>query len=112
MVTAVFLQKGGNISMTVSGHSNYGTKGNDIVCSACSILAYTLAAIIESEKENNTFKSDPIIEVGEGELLIACEPEEKHYNEILHAFYVAETGYTLLESNYPSHVKLLSFGKA
>ncbi len=112
MVTAVFLRKGEKISMEVSGHSGFGTKGNDIICSACSILTYTLAAIIESERDEEKFKSAPKIDVGKESISISCEPKEKYYNEILHAFFVTETGFMLLEHNYPEYVKLYSFGQA
>jgi uncharacterized protein YsxB (DUF464 family) len=98
--------------MTVEGHSGHGKKGSDIVCSACSILAYTLAGIVESEKENDSFMKEPTIEMKDGKITIECEPKPAHYNEILHAFYVVETGYNLLKHNYPDNVELLSFGKA
>ena len=98
--------------MTVEGHSGHGIKGSDIVCSACSILAYTLAAIVESEKKNDVFIREPTIEMKDGRITVECEPNSQHYNEILHAYYVVETGYDLLAHNYPENIELLSFGKA
>ena len=36
------------IALSISGHAGYGDSGSDIICSAVSILAYTLANSIET----------------------------------------------------------------
>lgn len=102
----------GTISLTVSGHAGQAEEGHDLVCSACSILAYTVAQIVNTEKLAGSFKTEPIMVLSKGGAYISCEPIKEMYNEILHTFYVAEVGYTLLSHNYPQYVDLTTFGEA
>lgn len=101
----------GSISLTVSGHAGQAEEGHDIVCSACSILAYTVAQIVNTEKLAGSLKREPVIVLAKGGAYICCEPKKEMYNEILHTFYVAEVGYTLLAHNYPQFVNLTTFGE-
>lgn len=102
----------GTISLALSGHAGQADEGQDIVCSACSILAYTVAQIVNTEKLAGSLVSEPMILLSKGGAYIRCEPKREMYNEILHAFYVAEVGYTLLAHNYPQYVSLTTFGEA
>ena len=111
MVKVVFHAEGDKISLVAKGHAGQSTEGRDIVCSACSILAYTVAQIILCEAKNGAMKSNPVIRMEKGDAEILCEPVESMYNEILHTFYVAEVGYTLLAHDYPQNVELTVFGE-
>lgn len=101
----------GTISLTVSGHAGQAEEGHDLVCSACSILAYTVAQVVTTERFAGSFKTEPIIVLSKGGAYICCEPTKEMYYEILHTFYVAEVGYTLLSLNYPQFVELTTFGE-
>lgn len=99
------------LSLRLIGHAGQADIGHDIVCASCSILAYTVAQIVKSEGDNGGLEAPPEIRLESGDAIISCEPKEDRYAEILHAFYVAEVGYTLLMHNYPHFVELTPFGK-
>jgi uncharacterized protein YsxB (DUF464 family) len=105
-----FEEKEGKITLTLKGHAGQADIGHDIVCASCSILAYTVAQIVKYEGDNGGLKAPPKIMLEKGEAVISCEPTEERYAEILHSYYVAEVGYTLLAHNYPQFVDLTMFG--
>jgi uncharacterized protein YsxB (DUF464 family) len=111
MLKVAFTADGGKISLTLDGHAGQADIGHDIVCSACSILAYTVAHIVKYEAREGGMKADPVVEFESGKAVIICEPKDERYSEIYHAFHVAEVGYALLTHNYPQFVDLTVFGK-
>lgn len=114
MIKATFTynQEVGIIAMGVEGHAGQAEKGHDIVCSAASILGYTVAQYLEYVKRLNGFEAEPHIELEDGYMLIVAKPTDKYIAEVLNAFFVAEVGYSLLAKNYPQYVNLKVFGKA
>ncbi len=111
MLNVVFTAKDDTITMVLNGHAGQADIGHDIVCSSCSILAYTVAQIVKTEEKEGSLKSKPVIVLNKGAAIISCEPKPEKYNELLHAFYVAEVGYTLLSHNYPQFVDFTPFGE-
>lgn len=114
MIKATFTynKEVGLIAMGVEGHAGQAEKGQDIVCSAASILGYTLAQYLEYVKKLDGFKTKPRIELKDGFMLIVANPTDEYFAEVLNAFFVAEVGYSLLAQNYPQYVELNVFGKA
>ena len=106
MVKALFWEKDGRIGLRVEGHAGHSSKGTDIVCSACSILVYTVAAIVESERTGEAFVSEPVVSFSDGVATVVCRPTKKRHREFLQTFSVALVGFELLEKNYPENVKL------
>ena len=111
MLNVVFTANDDTITMVLNGHAGQADIGHDIVCSSCSILAYTVAQIVKVEEREGSLKSKPVIVLDKGSAVISCEPKPEKYNELLHAFYYAEVGYTLLAHNYPHFVELTPFGE-
>ena len=111
MLKVTFTAEGDKLSLVADGHAGQADIGHDIVCSACSILAYTVAQIVTNESKDGGLKASPVILLENGNAEIVCEPTAEKYNEILHAYYVAEVGYTLLAHNYPQFVDLTVFGE-
>ena len=110
MLRVEFNAKNDAISFAMKGHAGQAEIGHDIVCTTCSILAYTLANVIKVEgKDEDSFKSKPFVLLESGSAFIVCQPKEEKYDEILHAFYVVAVGFTLLAHNYPQFVELKSF---
>lgn len=114
MITVKFEEHAdkGILCLTLKGHANYGRKGNDIICSSASILAYTVAKAISFMYEEKKLHKKPNIKLNEGDAVIICKPKEEAYAEALHTFFVAEVGYSLLSQSYPQNVELNPFGKA
>lgn len=110
MLKIKMTEKDGVISLKLDGHAGQAREGEDIVCSACSILAYTVAQIVKLEEHNRKMKAPPTVILESGKAEITCEPVDEIYNEIFHAYYVAEVGYLLLARNYPQFVDFEMFG--
>jgi uncharacterized protein YsxB (DUF464 family) len=114
MVKAEFFtnKESGSITMKLSGHAGQAEKGEDIVCAAASILAYTVAQALQFMYEQGELQKRPHIRMEEGDTIIVAKPKEDSYAEALHTFFVAQVGYHLLAHNYPKYVTLSSFGES
>lgn len=110
MVKVTFEEKDNKISLKIDGHAGQADIGHDIVCSSCSILAYTVAQLVTNAKGMGDLKSDPEIKLEVGEGIITCEPVEEAYDAIKSAYLFAEVGYNLLAHNYPQFVEFKPFG--
>ena len=97
------------IRMALKGHAGQAEHGHDIVCSAASILAYTVAQIVKAMEHHGDLEGKPIIDLNEGDATIMCrcrKPED--FGELMHTFFVANVGFSLLAHNYPEYVSLES----
>ena len=114
MVRAEFFtnKESGSITLKLTGHAGQAKKGEDIVCSAASILAYTVAQTLQFQYEEGGLKKKPHLKLKSGDTAIVAKPKPEHYEEALHTFFVAQVGYSLLAKTYPQYVELSSFGEA
>lgn len=108
MITARFYQKpsNGSIHMTLKGHSGSAPKGEDLICSAATMLAYTVAQAVQFMYSSDKLKKKPKIHITDGEATIIATPKEEAYAEALLTFWVAQCGAHVLVRNYPEYVKL------
>ena len=113
MVTVNFCisEDGKSLILNVTGHAGQNDIGKDIVCSATSILAYTVAQVACDMYRCKKLKKKPTIEMESGNANIVVKPIKDNFDEALHTFYVAETGYRLLAHNYPQYVQLNGFDR-
>lgn len=100
MVNVIFKPK--ELELTITGHAEQAEKGKDIVCSAVSILAYTLARAIEESKD--MLESAPVVEIDEGNVKISCVPKKVFLATIQRTYWTVLCGYELLVSSYGSYV--------
>lgn len=108
MITAKFYQKpsAGSIHMTLKGHAESAPKGEDLICSAATMMAYTVAQAVQFMFEQDKLKKKPKIRIKDGEATVIATPTEDAYAEALHTFWVAQCGVHVLAHNYPQNVKL------
>lgn len=99
------------IKFNATGHAESNEYGNDIVCSAVSILAYTLAQNINDAYNRGHLKYNPTIIMQSGNAAINCKAKESRYSEIINIYRVIQTGYELLEKKYPQYVDLIKFAE-
>lgn len=114
MIKAEFEQNRdtGALILRVKGHAGAGRTGQDIICSAASVLAYTLAQCVRFAEYENKLVKPPNIHMGKGNTSVVCKPKEGYADELLHTFFVIQVGFSLLAENYPAYVRLSMFGKA
>ena len=107
MIQVTFTEKGKILSLRLEGHAGYAEMGKDIVCASASILAYTLATIIE------TFGIKSTINLGSGDTTIECEVNDHQMMDVIRdSFNYAQVGYALLAQDYPQYVELITDAEA
>lgn len=95
--------------LSVEGHSGYAEPGKDIICSAASILAYTLAQnLMFAEEDGIVQELQADLEQGNAE--ISCRPTAGQEEEIRCIFSVVRTGFLLLSTNYPKFINFSEVG--
>ena len=101
------------LRLTVEGHAGSADKGHDLVCASASILAYTVAQLVQAMEHHGDLVGKPCIELNEGDasIILRCKDDDI-YAEARHTFFVAQTGYSLLAHNFPQYVELKTVGQA
>lgn len=99
MTTINILKTNNQVSeIIIEGHSGYGTKGNDIVCSSISSAFYLLVFILDELKVDYFMKDD---EEAVAKLVI------KEFNSIIRNVLDGSINYyTELEKQYSEHLKV------
>lgn len=95
------------VQMILKGHAGQAEYGHDIICASASILAYTVAQVVKAMGHHGDLEGEPIIDLNEGDATISCRcRDSKDFGELIHTFFVAHVGYTLLAHNYPKYVSI------
>ena len=112
MIKAIFdLNPNTNyIKLTVKGHAGYAEVGKDIVCSAATILADTVAMVVLDLERRGLLKQKPRIKRENGNMIVTCRPVEDAFDEAIHTYLVAQTGYKILNYNFKDYVEVKPFG--
>lgn len=111
MIHVQFERTRNSITMTLHGHAGLAAVGQDIVCAAASILAYTVAQNACMLNDQRRLRKKPTIRMDKGDIVVVCKPCKRSYAETLHVYTVAQAGYSLLEESYPKYVKLTQFDR-
>ena len=89
--------------ITVRGHAHSGVYGNDAVCAAASVLAYTLADNLKALGRQGKLKA-PVLRLEPGDARISCRSREP---EVAAVFAAICRGYRLLSATCPEQVKVI-----
>jgi uncharacterized protein YsxB (DUF464 family) len=90
------------LSLEVSGHAGQAEKGKDIVCSAVSILFYTLAQAITDSEE--MLEATPIIYTEDGNGFVSCKPKKTFLSAIQRTYWTVLTGIEMLAEEYKEYI--------
>lgn len=89
--------------LTVKGHAYSGEPGHDLICSACSILTYTLAANVSNmEQYGQVGNITTSLNLGDAE--VSCKPNSRFESVVTMAFDTVCAGYELLANDYPNNI--------
>lgn len=94
--------------IVMEGHADYAEKGKDIVCSAASILLYTLADTLSKYKAILWEKPKIHIDDENGNIkaLLQCVPKPEYKGNIDIVYQTVLNGLQLLAEGYPDNVQL------
>lgn len=96
------------IRLEVKGHAKQAECGQDIVCSAVSILTYTVAQLIKEMEACGRLSEPPTVKMESGNAVIeAVCLDVFALIDALKILHVIKTGYSLLQVRYPEYVKLI-----
>lgn len=104
MTTIRYFEDGGCCYLHVGGHADYSHSGMDIVCSAVSMLACTMAACLEDEERRGNLKRMES-DLRGGEVNLEWEPEDFAAGRLRTIWETVETGFSLLAEHYPANVE-------
>lgn len=90
------------LELKISGHAGQAEKGQDIVCSAVSILFYTLAQAVTDSEEMLT--EAPVVNIDDGNGYVSCKPKEEYKATMQRTYWTILTGFELLTQEYKDFV--------
>ena len=92
--------------LEIKGHALYGEPGQDVLCSALSILMHTAAKTVEEMQEKGWLMEDPTLELSVGQGVVELIPSPKYSVLATEKMDTVVTGLRLLEAYYPKYVKM------
>lgn len=93
------------IRLEVKGHAGQAERGQDIVCSAVSILIYTVAQIVRLMEAEGSCTEPPTVKLDSGDTTIDATSHD--FKTLERMLFFAKTGFSLLQATYPEYVKLI-----
>ena len=93
------------LTVKVEGHAGVAPQGKDIVCSAVSILTYTLAKAIEGMYNRDELNEILKINLESGNAEISISPRFAFRKDARLIFDTICDGYELVAEDYPQHVE-------
>lgn len=97
-----------NFELEITGHAGQDEKGKDIVCSALSMLFYTLADSLN--KSEHMLKKHPIIKMDDGNGYIKCKPRKEYQANITLMYWTILNGFQLLADEYGDYISMNILG--
>lgn len=101
-----YMDNRGGIHMTLRGHAGTAPEGEDLVCAACTTLAYTAAQAVQDMNTLGKLMKPPKINIQRGRATIIATPQENAAAETLTVFRTVQCGARVLAHHYPKHVQL------
>lgn len=104
MVQGAFWTDGRTFLLTLRGHADYAPSGQDIVCAACSILAYAAAETALQMYREGFLAQEPSVRLEAGDVRIWCKPARAYRRMARDRLEGLTAGFALLALKYPEHV--------
>lgn len=95
--------------VTVYGHAGSGPEGHDLVCSAVSALALTLAGNV-AYMEAQEAVYDVITKLEEGDAEIQCTAYRRYRDSVEQVYRAICVGFELLATKYPENISYAIMG--
>ena len=105
MTTVFYREYYDRYLLIVEGHASFSEKGKDIVCSAVSILVYTLLNMLKDEESDKRLKLKREI-VRDGYFCVEIEPFDFSKHRTKGIIDTVVMGLALLNQEFPDNVRL------
>lgn len=95
--------------LSMTGHAGAAPRGHDLVCSAASILAHTLAANVEHMADAGMC-CNVVREIQDGEARISCKAMRGSERIVANTFQNVCVGFEILASKFPENISFKIIG--
>ena len=95
--------------LTMTGHAGSAPRGHDLVCSAASILAHTLAANVDNMADAGMC-CNVVREIQDGEARISCKAMRGSERIVANTFQNVCVGFEILASKFPENISFKILG--
>lgn len=95
--------------LTVHGHAGAGKKGEDLVCSAASILVHTLDANV-AHMADAGLVHNVVSDIREGDAAISCRAIRGSERIVASTFQSVCVGFEILSSKFPEYISFKIMG--
>lgn len=108
MINMKFYRKvdGDGVCLEFRGHAASAPRGEDLICAAATMVAYTAAQAVQFLYEQGKLECPPKICLEDGFASIIAHPRKETRAETMLVFWVAQAGAYVLRCNYPQNVEL------
>ena len=89
--------------LVMVGHAGAGAIGEDLVCAAASMIAYTLVANVDRLVECGQAR-EPVISMKEGDTVITCNAVRRYRDVVTLVFDSVLMGLELLAMKHPQNI--------
>lgn len=90
-------------TLTVKGHAGAAPRGQDLVCAAASVLAFTALAVVDENKER--FLPAVVTDADSADFRIMCNPVDGQLGRCRDVLDTVFTGFEILAGEYPDYVR-------
>lgn len=96
------------INADVQGHAMVAGKREEaLICAGATTLVYTLAQSLQILFEQGLLMEHPQVKICDGYANITAVPKKNAESEVLMAFWTVQSGFYVLEHNFPQKVDLI-----
>lgn len=89
--------------LSVRGHAGSADKGEDLICSAASILVHTLAANVEHMQEAGIV-TKVTKDIRDGDAVIGCVAAKGYGSTVASTYQSVCVGFEILASKFPEYI--------
>lgn len=89
--------------LTVNGHAGAGKKGEDLVCSAASILVHTLSANVGNMADAG-IACNVVSDIQDGFATVSCRAIRGSERIVANTFQSVCVGFEILSSKFPEYI--------
>ncbi len=95
--------------VSVHGHAQAAPKGEDLVCSAASILVHTLSANV-TQMEKAGIAARTVADIQDGYATISCRALMGHESTVSSIFQAVCVGFEILADKFPEYISYKILG--
>lgn len=95
--------------VSVHGHADAAPKGEDLVCSAASILVHTLSANV-AQMEKAGIAAKAVSDIQDGDATISCRAVKGYESTVSSIFQAVCVGFEILADKFPEYISYKILG--